>query len=147
MKNRFTNLRSLFIAVAALELGYAVLGFMPPNQLEAITGWDLSADGQWIAKLLAVALLSQAWVAWVMRDEPHLGVATVLAFYQVASATADWVMWLVLSGDGVFASSRARAIVVAAIATHYLLGIVMLRAISAARTRPEPRVAAELTRV
>jgi len=28
-----------------------------------------------LTKLLGLALASQAWVAWVLRNEPHLGVA------------------------------------------------------------------------
>jgi hypothetical protein len=49
----------------------------------------------------------------VLRNEPHLGVAKGLAFYQLASATADWVMWIWLAGEGIF--SGGTAIVVVAI--------------------------------
>jgi hypothetical protein len=130
---RLSDLGFLFTAVAVLELGYGLVGLMPPGLVATVTGWDLSADGQWITKLLAVALLSQAWVAWTLRSAPHLGVAAGLAFYQLASATADWVMWIVLSGDGVFASPTARALVILAIPTHYLLGILLVRSIREAR--------------
>jgi hypothetical protein len=130
---RLSDLTVLFTAVAALELGYALVGLLPPDAIGSLTGWDLTADGQWIAKLLAVALFSQAWVAWTLRYTPHLGVALGLAFYQVASATADWVMWIVLSDDGVFANTRARILVIAAITTHYALGVLFLRAVRAAR--------------
>jgi hypothetical protein len=47
----------------------------------SVTGWILSADGHWVAKLLGVALASQAWVAWTLRTQPHPGVAAALAFY------------------------------------------------------------------
>jgi hypothetical protein len=62
---------------------------MPPRFVQPMTGWVLNADGQWIVKLLAVALLTQAFVAWMFRKAPHIGVAKALAFYQVASATVD----------------------------------------------------------
>ena len=130
---RLSDLGSLFTIVAVVELGYAAAGFLPPDQLEAVTGWQLSADGQWVTKLLAVALLSQAMVAWALRREPHIGVAIGLAFYQLGSATVDWVMWIALSGDGVFASDTARALVVLAIPTHYAIGFLLIRAVRQAR--------------
>ena len=131
--NRLSDLRFLFRVVAGLELIYAAVAVLtPPSQVENVTGWVLTADGQWLTKLLGLALLSQAWVAWVLRDQPHLGVAWALAFYQLASATADWVMWIWLADDGIF--SNGGAIVVAAITTHYALGLLLVRAIRRAST-------------
>src|SRR5919198_6384297 len=130
---RLSDLGFLFRAVAGLELVYAIVAVLtPPGQVENVTGWVLTADGQWLTKLLGLALFSQAWVAWVLRNEPHLGVARGLAFYQLASATADWVMWLWLSDDGIF--SNGGAIVVAAITTHYALRFLLVRAIRRAST-------------
>ena len=139
--NRLTDLRFLFRVVVGLELVYALVAVLtPPSQVENVTGWVLTADGQWLAKLLGLALFSQAWVAWVLRNDPHLGVAKGLAFYQLASATADWVMWIWLADDGIF--SNGGAIVVAAITTHYALGLLLVRAIRKASTAvartPEP---------
>ncbi|HET6751963.1 MAG TPA: hypothetical protein VFU54_05690 [Actinomycetota bacterium] len=129
--NRLSDLRFLFRVVAGLELIYAAVAVLtPPSQVENVTGWVLTADGQWLTKLLGLALLSQAWVAWVLRDQPHLGVAWALAFYQLASATADWVMWIWLADDGIF--SNGGAVVVAAIITHYALGLLLVRAIRGA---------------
>jgi hypothetical protein len=55
-------------------------------------------------------------------------------------ATADWVMWIWLADEGIF--SNGRVIVGLAIATHYVLGFLLVRAIpiaSAASARtPEP---------
>jgi hypothetical protein len=134
---RLSELGFLFTVVAVLELGYALVGLLPPSWIGSVTGWELSADGQWITKLFAVALLSQAWVAWTLRRQPHLGVAIALAFYQLASATADWVMWMVLSDDGVFAGTTAQLLVLAAIPTHYVLGLLLLRAVVAERRRSQ----------
>ena len=132
---RLSDLRFLFRVVVALEVTYALVAVLtPPAQVENVTGWVLTADGQWLTKLLGLALASQAWVAWTLRDEPHLGVAKGLAFYQLASATADWVMWIWLADDGVF--SNGTAIVVVAIVTHYLLGFLLVRAIRAASHAP-----------
>lgn len=125
--NKLSDLRFLFRVVVGLELIYALVAVLtPPGQVENVTGWVLTADGQWLTKLLGLALFAQAWVAWVLRNDPHLGVAKGLAFYQLASATADWVMWLWLADDGIF--SNGSAIVVAAITTHYALGFLLLRA-------------------
>jgi hypothetical protein len=141
--NRLSDLRFLFRVAVGLELIYALVAVLtPPGQVENVTGWVLTADGQWLTKLLGLALFSQAWVAWVLRNEPHLGVAKGLAFYQLASASADWVMWIWLADDGIF--SNGGAIVVAAIVTHYLLGLLLVRAIrraSTATTQPPARAA------
>jgi hypothetical protein len=141
------DLRLLFRLVAGLELAYAIIGLMPPGWVASVTGWQLSPDGQWITKLLAVALLSQALVAWTLRDRPDLGVALALAVYQLLSATADWVMWIVLADDGVFASTTAKALVIAAIPSHYVLGLLLLRAIRAEAAASSEWAAAGATSV
>ena len=124
---RLVQLPFLFRVVAGLELVYAAFAILtPPESVFAVTGWVLSADGLWIVKLLGFALLSQAWVAWTLRDQPHLGVAKALALYQVGSATADWVMWLMLADRGVFSTVAGRIGVIASIPTHYAVGILLL---------------------
>src|SRR4029434_1812781 len=116
---------------------YATVGLLtPPSMVFAVTGWNLSPDGQWVTKLLAVALGSQAWVAWTLRDQPPVGVAAALAFYQIGSATADWVIWLTLADQGVFATTAARVGVLASIPTHYMIGILLMAGI-----RSSPSVA------
>lgn len=62
---------------------YALIGLLPPSKLGELTGWDINPDGQWVVNLLAMALASQALVAWVLRHRPHRGVAGCLAFYQL----------------------------------------------------------------
>ena len=127
---KLTDLRFLFTLVAILEAFYAVVATLtPPELVLPLTGWDLNADGQWIVKLLGVALASQAWVAWVLREEPPLGIAKALAFYQFASATVDWVMWLALADQGIFSTSAGRIGVLLAIPSHYALAILLLAAI------------------
>lgn len=134
--NRLTSLPFMFRVVAIVELLYAAVGLLtPPSMVFAVTGWNLSPDGQWVTKLLAVALGSQAWVAWSLRDKPHIGVAAALAFYQIGSATMDWVIWLTLADQGVFATTAARVGVLASIPTHYVIGFLLVVAIrSASRT-------------
>src|SRR6185503_10136859 len=128
--NRLTSLPFMFRVVAIVELLYAAVGLLtPPSMVFAVTGWNLSPDGQWVTKLLAVALGSQAWVAWTLRDKPHAGVAAALAFYQIGSATADWVIWLTLADQGVFASTAAKIGVLASIPTHYVIGALLVAAI------------------
>jgi hypothetical protein len=133
---RLTDLSFLFTVVAVVELVYALAGVLtPPSQMTAVTGWVLTPDGQWLAKLLGIALASQAWVAWTLREQPHLGVAKALAFYQLASATADWVMWLVLADQDIFSTTTGQALVIISIPTHYTLGLLLVRAIRSNRQR------------
>jgi hypothetical protein len=134
--NRLTSLPLMFRVVAIVELLYAAVGLLtPPSMVFAVTGWNLSPDGQWVTKLLAVALGCQAWVAWTLRDTPHIGVAAALAFYQIGSATMDWVIWLTLADQGVFATTAAKVGVLASIPTHYVIGFLLVAAIrSASRT-------------
>jgi hypothetical protein len=128
---KLPELGVLFRVVAIVEFAYAAIGLLtPPHLVYPLTGWSLSADGQWVTKLLAVALLSQAWIAWTMRNQPHQSVALALALYQVGSATADWVMWLSLADQGVFATALARAGVIVSIPLHYAIGILLLLAVA-----------------
>ena len=136
---RLSDLGFLFRVVAGLELAYALVAVLtPPSQVTAVTGWVLSADGPWLTKLLGLALAAQAWVAWTLRNQPHLGVAKGLAFYQLASATADWVMWIVLADQGIFSTTTGRVLVIVSIPTHYLLGLLLVRAIRRAPTTAAP---------
>jgi hypothetical protein len=127
---KITDLRTLFTVVAVLEFFYFVAAMLPPGMVRTVTGWELNADGHWITKLLGFALLTQALVAWIFRKQPHLGIAKILVFYQLASATVDWVMWLVMKDEGIFSNSLAQVTVMLAIISHYLLGFLLLAAIN-----------------
>ncbi|GAA4716125.1 hypothetical protein [Phytohabitans rumicis] len=129
--SRLVDLRFGLVLVAVVEAAYALIGLLPPSLLGKVTGWDLSPDGQWVARLLAVALASQALVAWVLRHRPHRGVAGCLAFYQLASATVDWLVWLTI--PGVFATTQAKVGVLVAIPTHYLIGLLLILGIRVSR--------------
>jgi hypothetical protein len=132
--NRLTSLPFVFRVLAFVEFLYAAIGLLtPPSMVFVVTGWNLSPDGQWVTKLLAIALGSQAWVAWTLRDKPHVGVAAALAFYQIGSATVDWVIWLTLADQGVFATTAAKVGVLASIPTHYVIGILLVAAIRSSR--------------
>ena len=141
---RLSDLGFLFRVVAAIEMAYALVAvltplvFAPAAGCTAVTGWVLSADGQWLTKLLGLALAAQAWVAWTLRNQPHLGVAKGLAFYQLASATADWVLWIVLADQGIFSTTTGRVLVAISIPTHYLLGLLLVRAIRRAQPPQRP---------
>jgi hypothetical protein len=128
---RLVELRFGFVLVAVVEIVYALIGLLPPTMLTAATGWHINPDGQWVVKLIAVALASQAFVAWTLRNHPHRGVAGGLAFYQLASATVDWLVWLTI--PGVFATTQAKAGVLVAIPTHYLIGLLLILGIRASR--------------
>jgi hypothetical protein len=123
---RLTDLKFLFTAVAVLEFCYFLAAMMPPSMVRPVTGWELTADGHWITKLMGIALLTQAYVAWIFRKNPHIGVAKGLAFYQMASATIDWVLWLTMKNEGIFNNSLAQTTVIAAIFSHYILGILLI---------------------
>ena len=112
--------------VAYLEASYFAVAMMPPSLVTPVTGWNLTADGHWIVKIVGMALGTQAHTAWSMRNKPNVEVAKGLAFYQLASATVDWVMWLVLKDEGIFQTPQAQALVVCAFVSHYLLGGLMI---------------------
>jgi hypothetical protein len=69
---KLTDLTFLFTVVTVVEVAYALVTLAPPAMLGPATGWVLNADGQWVTKLLCVALASQAAVAWscVRRHPP-----------------------------------------------------------------------------
>lgn len=127
---KLTDLKFLFTLVAVVELSYALLSLTPPALVTPVTGWVLNADGQWLVKILGMGLFTQAWVAWIFRKQPHLGIARALAFYQLASATVDWVMWLVLKNDGIFSTPVSQILVPIAIVSHYIIGILLLSGIA-----------------
>ena len=123
-------IRRMFVIVALVEAAYAVIGvFVPPSMVSTLIGWNLSADGQWVTKLLGLALGAQAAIAWVLRDRPPLDVAWILAAYQLAAATADWLVWLALADEGIFANAMTRATVIASIPLHYAIGVLLIVAI------------------
>ena len=124
-----TSLSSLFYAVAGLEFTYFCAAMAPPSYVRPMTGWNLSADGHWIVKLMGVALLTQAHTAWTFRNKPNLEVAKGLAFYQMASASVDIAMWLTMKDQGIFDNDLAKTTVVGAIVSHYALGLMLINAI------------------
>jgi hypothetical protein len=135
---KLTDLKLLFVLVAVVEAFYGVAGiFTPPSMVGTVLGWNLSADGQWVTKLLGLALASQAAIAWALRRNPSPEVAWIFALYQVGAATADWVLWLLLADQGLFANRMAQLSVMAAIPTHYALGLLLI--IGAVRAGRESR--------
>jgi hypothetical protein len=141
---RLSDLRVLFMTVAGLELVYALAALLtPPSAVQSVTGWVLTADGQWLAKLMGVALASQAWVAWVFRNRPEPPVAAALALYQLGSATVDWVMWLALADQQIFSTTLGKVTVAASIAVHYALGTLLVLA-TRTRRRAERVIPANL---
>jgi hypothetical protein len=130
--NRLTDLKFLFTAVAILEFFYFAAAMLPPSIIPLATGWNLNADGHWIAKILGLSLGVMGYFAWIFRKNPHLGLAKGLAAYQIASATMDWVMWVTLKDEGIFSNPFAQTSVIIAIASHYLLGLLLVIAINKA---------------
>jgi hypothetical protein len=126
---RLLDLGLLFRVVAVLESSYFAAAMMPPSWVGPATGWVLSVDGHWIIKLMGVALLTQAYIAWIFRKQPHIALAKGLAFYQMGSATVDWVMWLLMADAGIFSNTLAQSTVLVAISSHYLLGVLLIAAI------------------
>lgn len=130
------KLKVLFVVVAVVEAAYAVIGVVtPPSMVGTLIGWNLSPDGQWVTKLLGLALGAQAATAWVLRRQPPLAVAWIFAAYQIGAATVDWVLWLLLADDGIFANPVARSSVLVSIPLHYGIGILLLLAALRQRSR------------
>ena len=122
---KLTDLKFLFTAVAVLEFFYFICGMIPPPFVHTVTGWNLNADGHWITKLIGLALGFMGYVAWIFRKNPHLKVARGLAAYQMASATVDWIMWIVMKDEGIFNNPLAQTTVISAIVSHYIFGILL----------------------
>lgn len=127
---KLTDLKFLFTAVAILEFFYFAAAMLPPSVIPVVTGWNLGPDGHWIAKLIGLSLGTMGYIAWIFRKNPHLGIAKGLAFYQMASATMDWMMWLVMKDEGIFNNSLAATTVIIAIVSHYFFGVLLMIAIS-----------------
>ena len=123
---KITDLKLLFTIVAILEFFYFATAMMPPAWVRPVTGWVLNADGQWITKLLGMALGFMGYIAWIFRKNPHISVAKGLAAYQMASATIDWSMWLTMKNEGIFNNPLAQTTVIAAIVSHYIIGVLLL---------------------
>jgi hypothetical protein len=137
---KLIDLRVLFVAVAMLEFTYAICSLTPPSLVQGVTGWVLNADGHWIVKLLGASLFTQGLIAWIFRKDPNLAVAKALAFYQIASATADWIMWIIMADEGIFSTPMSRILVPAAIVSHYLLGILLIAGIANASNEPKQKL-------
>jgi len=132
-----TDLRLLFVFTAILEAIYCAASLLtPPHLVEPLFGWDMSADGHWALKLLGLALGVQALTAWVLRREPPVAVAWCLAIYQVGATGVDITLWAMLADDGIFAAPVAQAMMLTAIPTHFVLGVLL--AIGALRQREAP---------
>lgn len=123
------DLKTLFTAVAVLEFCYFLCAMLPLSMIFSVTGWNLNADGHWITKLIGLALGTMGYIAWIFRKNPHIGVAKGLAAYQMASATMDIIMWVTMKNEGIFNNSLAQSTVIAAIVSHYILGILLIIAI------------------
>jgi hypothetical protein len=130
---KIVDLKFLFTVVAILEFFYFLCGMVPPSWVAPLTGWNLNADGQWITKLVGLALGFMAYIAWVFRKQPTIQVAGGLAAYQIASATIDWIMWLVMKDEGIFGNALAQSTVTAAIVSHYVFGLLLLVGINNAQ--------------
>ena len=127
---KITDLKFLFTSVAVLEFFYFAAAMLPPSIIPIATGWNLSPDGHWIAKLIGLSLGTMGYMAWIFRKNPHIGVAKGLAFYQIASATMDWTMWITMKEEGIFNNSLAESTVIAAIVSHYFFGILLIISIN-----------------
>lgn len=130
--NRLTDLKFLFTVAAIMEFFYFITCMLPPSIIPSLVGWNLTVDGFWLTKLLGLSLGTMGYFAWVFRNNPHINIAKGLAFYQIASATADWVMWLTFKDEGIFSSPIAQATVIVAIISHYLLGVLLVVGINKA---------------
>ena len=132
---KFTDLKLLFTVAAIMEFFYFVTCMLPPSIIPSLVGWNLIVDGFWLTKILGLSLGTMGYIAWIFRKNPNIGVAKALAFYQIASATADWVMWITFKDEGIFSDPVAQMTVIAAIVSHYLLGILIILGVKNARTQ------------
>ena len=133
------SLHVLFVATAVLEAFYTVAALLtPPDLVYPLFGWSMSADGHWALKLLGVALGAQALTAWALRHDPPVAVAYCLAIYQIGATVVDVMLWWALADQAIFAAPTARAMILTAIPTHLLLGVLLVVAAGRAGRQMQP---------
>ena len=132
------DLRVLFLVTAVLEALYTAAALLtPPALVFPLFGWEMSPDGHWALKLLGVALGAQALTAWVLRRDPPASVALCLAIYQIGATLVDIVLWRLLADKGIFAAPMARGMILVAIPTHLMLGMLLIAAASRSSRQPQ----------
>jgi len=130
------DLKNLFVATGLSALIFFLMAVVPPDYTQLTTGWDLSADGQFVLKCAGFAMLTQAYYAWIFRNERHVGIAKGLALTQLAIGNLNWTMYLALRDEGIFATGlQVQVMIIFTTFMHNALGILLLASVVRANRR------------
>lgn len=125
--DRILDLKFLFIATGLSALAFFMMAVVPPDYTILTTGWDLSADGQFVLKCAGFSMLTQAYYAWTFREERNTSIAKGLALTQLAIGNLNWIMYLLLKDEGIFSTGlQVQAMIIFTTFMHNALGVLLI---------------------
>lgn len=127
---KILDLKNLFVVTGFTAFFFFLQAIVPPEYTILTTGWDLSADGQFVLKCAGFAMLIQAYYAWIFREERHIGIAKGLVVMQLAIGNLNWIMYLLLKDEGIFSSGlQVKVFIVFTTFMHIALGSLLIAGI------------------
>jgi len=138
--DRILDLKNLFIVTGFTAFFFFLQSIVPPEYTILTTGWDLSADGQFVLKCAGFSMLTQAYFAWMFRNERHIVIAKGLALTQFAIGNLNWIMFLLLRDEGIFSTgTQVKVFIMFTTVMHNVLGILLVLGIRKANKNPRVR--------
>lgn len=128
--DKILDLKNLFIATGFTAFFFFIQAIVPPQYTILTTGWNLSADGQFVLKCAGFSMLVQAYYAWVFREERNIRIAIGLALMQLAIGNLNWIMYLLLKDDGIFSTGlQVKVFIIFTTFMHNVLGFLLVAGI------------------
>lgn len=131
---RILDLKNLFIVTGATAFFFFIQAVVPPQFTILTTGWDLSADGQFVLKCAGFGMLTQAYLAWAFREDRDVRIARGLALTQFAIGNLNWIMYLLLKDEGIFSTGlQVKVFIIFTTIMHNVLGLLLIAGIRKAK--------------
>jgi hypothetical protein len=132
--NKLLDLKYLFVATGFTAFFFFIQAVVPPQFTILTTGWDLSADGQFVLKCAGFSMLTQAYLAWVFREDRDIRIAWGLAITQFAIGNLNWIMFLLLKDEGIFSTgAQVKVFITFTTFMHNILGLLLIAGIMKAK--------------
>jgi len=132
--NKILDLKYLTLATGFTALFFFLQAIVPPQFTILTTGWDLSADGQFVLKCAGFGMLTQAYLAWAFREDRDVRIAKGLALTQFAIGNLNWIMFLLLKDEGIFSTgAQVQIFIIFTTIMHNTLGILLIAGIIKAK--------------